>query len=102
MGVLNLTEAESTVDPCATPGCRQDGGKGRFQRFCEGCADNLARIRAEYEEERGMRCISFKNGRKTVQTGPRCCAPGCSEPRKPPNAYCTVCHACGITEDEAA
>ena len=100
--ILSLTEAEPTTDPCATPGCREDGGEGLWGVFCGGCASNLARIRAEYDEEQANRCVSFRNGKKTHQRPPVCCTVGCDEPRKHGETYCVVCRAMGATEDEAA
>ena len=91
---------EVEIGQCMTPGCKAQAGYGIFPNFCQPCADNLARIRAEFAEEAGMRCISFKNGRKTYQRPPVCCNPYCNAPRRPPAAFCDTCAEQGYAEEE--
>jgi len=40
---------------CRTPGCRQEGGHGRYGRFCDACAERLDGIRADLERETSRR-----------------------------------------------
>lgn len=45
---------------CATPACTAPRGHGEFGCFCQSCAGELARIRAEMEGEK------FRGGRRPV------------------------------------
>lgn len=95
--------AESTSDPCGTPGCREKRGHGLWGAFCEPCAANLARIRDEMQQElHGSRAnwASVGNGLRTVTRAPTCCTPGCDEPRGRGEVYCAVCRAMGAIDDE--
>ena len=88
---------------CASPRCKYGARWGVFRNFCKRHADELAAIRNDFIAETQRKCPSITNGLKKRQVRTStCCTVGCVEPRKPPSAFCVVCLAMNIGEDEAA
>lgn len=83
---------------CATPGCEELRGEGRF---CSEHAALLARVRDDLAAA-GKRSNRSGGGtrRKQAGRGATCCNPHCWNARVPPAAYCSGCAEAGWTEEE--
>jgi len=94
MGILISSQVEVA---CGTPGCRDRRGYGLFASFCNPCADRLAKLRDEIEQE-----VAAANPKTRSRGGsPMCCSPYCYGPRRPPALFCEDCQDAGYVEEAA-
>lgn len=89
--------AVTTEEECKTPRC--DGIRVEGRRFCEPCAENLDRIKREFEDDpnllynqrsdNALRIVTDPGGaKKKSPRRPTCCVLGCFELRQPPSPFC--------------
>jgi hypothetical protein len=91
---------------CATPGCCEESGAGRWGLFCPKCAAFLADIAVTIELQgrkmhRGaMDPHAKKKAMRSRGRAPTCTVIGCDEPRVPPDDFCPTCRAEGKARDD--
>jgi hypothetical protein len=91
---------------CASPGCTESAGAGRWGNFCTGHADQLAEIANSYTRQgqnmrrAGLDPKSKNRKRRPRKSGPTCTLSGCDNPRTPPSAFCDECVAAGAYDED--